>query len=738
MLKFEENLASRVSGALQPMLGVQVTVTAKNGLLATLYADDESTVLANPLTTDANGYFGFKAANGEYALTFAGAQIETATRKIELYDADDDPPLTLAQAAVPTASSRLGFQPAGDGARARTVENKLRDIYNVLDFGPLVADSVSAASANLETLNRAILDVSNAGGGVLNLPAGEFLFSPIRPGPVVADRCILLRRNVYLKGAGQAKTILKRNQASTLMTNAPEGAFDTGYGGGENNCGISDMTLDGNAAFSPLYPANISFWFGSDNVRINDVTFLNAPGLHGIDLNGCRFVMIERCRFSGHNKELSAVGGDPTYYPEAIQLGFETGGGTFAGLANRDVTIRDCWFGPSDTQGTVMAAIGHHSARLNVFTDNIAIQDCVIDSAVAHGIRVFCWRNVKIENVKFGSMPKGILLSSAKNILDSFNVASGVSQSGSDISIRNCYFEDVTGVNIDFDTGHVNTAAYSKWTNIEISYNTFFGKTVATGVPLSLKWISGLTLIGNQCRGSFSRTFYSRFCDSVKAVANQFEGTSLELVLVDESTETQFARTGLTHTWVFTDNVGRNAAFSGFSINGALTNGVFSRNVVSNVGTSAPERRSGFIFGGFASYISAEGNVVNKCAYGVEATASCSNITIGNNVVSDALNGPVRNLATGASSTNQSIGTGTATYNPPSLAAAASASTTVTVPGAALGDVAQATFSLDLQGISITAWVSAADTVTVRYRNDSGATVDLGSGTLKASVTRIA
>lgn len=113
MLKFEENLASRVSGALQPMLGVSVTVTASNGLLATIYADDESTVLANPMTTDANGYFGFKAANGEYTLTFAGAQIETAKREIELYDADDDPPLTLAQAALPTGAERIGFSSDG-------------------------------------------------------------------------------------------------------------------------------------------------------------------------------------------------------------------------------------------------------------------------------------------------------------------------------------------------------------------------------------------------------------------------------------------------------------------------------------------------------------------------------------------------------------------------------------------------------------------------------------------------
>jgi hypothetical protein len=77
---------------------------------------------------------------------------------------------------------------------------------------------------------------------------------------------------------------------------------------------------------------------------------------------------------------------------------------------------------------------------------------------------------------------------------------------------------------------------------------------------------------------------------------------------------------------------------------------------------------------------------------------------------------------------------GSATYDPPSLADAAGATTTVTVTGAALGDFALASFSLDLQGISVTAYVSATDTVSVRFQNESGGTLDLSSGTLRARV----
>lgn len=79
---------------------------------------------------------------------------------------------------------------------------------------------------------------------------------------------------------------------------------------------------------------------------------------------------------------------------------------------------------------------------------------------------------------------------------------------------------------------------------------------------------------------------------------------------------------------------------------------------------------------------------------------------------------------------------GSATFNPGSLGDGAGETTTVTVTGAALGDYAQAAFSLDTSGITITAWVSATNTVSVRFQNESGGTLDIGSGTLRCRVSR--
>lgn len=75
---------------------------------------------------------------------------------------------------------------------------------------------------------------------------------------------------------------------------------------------------------------------------------------------------------------------------------------------------------------------------------------------------------------------------------------------------------------------------------------------------------------------------------------------------------------------------------------------------------------------------------------------------------------------------------GTATYDPPSIAPGDVDVTTVTVTGALLGQQAAAAFSLDLAGLYLTASVTAADTVTVTFVNPTAGAIDLDEGILTA------
>lgn len=78
--------------------------------------------------------------------------------------------------------------------------------------------------------------------------------------------------------------------------------------------------------------------------------------------------------------------------------------------------------------------------------------------------------------------------------------------------------------------------------------------------------------------------------------------------------------------------------------------------------------------------------------------------------------------------------TSSATYNPASVAAGSQTTTTVTVTGAALGNWADASFSLDQGGLAFTAYVSSANTVTVILANNTAGSIDLASGTLRVRV----
>jgi len=78
-----------------------------------------------------------------------------------------------------------------------------------------------------------------------------------------------------------------------------------------------------------------------------------------------------------------------------------------------------------------------------------------------------------------------------------------------------------------------------------------------------------------------------------------------------------------------------------------------------------------------------------------------------------------------------------ATLDAGSLVDGAGETDDVTVPGVALGDmVIGASLGVDLVGLTVTGYVSAANTVKFRIQNESGSTVDLASSTLRIVVAR--
>lgn len=129
------------------------------------------------------------------------------------------------------------------------------------------------------------------------------------------------------------------------------------------------------------------------------------------------------------------------------------------------------------------------------------------------------------------------------------------------------------------------------------------------------------------------------------------------------------------------------------------------------------------------AYVSATDTVAVRIQNESGATIDLASATIRVRVLPDASFGAV-----GAISELIGILSGTATYDAASTLDAAGLTTTVTVTGAALGDFAIGSYGVDLQGITATYYVSAADTVTLRLQNESAGTLDLASATIACRV----
>ena len=80
----------------------------------------------------------------------------------------------------------------------------------------------------------------------------------------------------------------------------------------------------------------------------------------------------------------------------------------------------------------------------------------------------------------------------------------------------------------------------------------------------------------------------------------------------------------------------------------------------------------------------------------------------------------------------------TATLDASSLLDGGGETNTIAVPGVKLGDIVlNVSMGVDVSGISVTPYVSAANAVSVRFQNESGGTLDLASTTIRCVVVRL-
>jgi hypothetical protein len=212
---------------------------------------------------------------------------------------------------------------------------------------------------------------------------------------------------------------------------------------------------------------------------------------------------------------------------------------------------------------------------------------------------------------------------------------------------------------------------------------TVTGNTISTGSAGGIygEWLNGASITGNSI----------------------FNNTGIG-ILIERSTKVSI--TGNSVLTATASGVG----YSGISITGQSTGCVITGNVISSVAGTVPD------------------------AYALNVADAATSIMADKNSISGH---DFRiNLGTGISNSGLTA-TGSVSYNPGLLADGEGVTTTVTATGASIGDYVKAVFSEALVGVLLTAWVSATNTVSVRFQNETGAAVDLPVGTLRVASERL-
>ena len=190
--------------------------------------------------------------------------------------------LAYAQEIAATGGAALvGFQQAGTGAVATTVQSKLRETVSVKDFGA-VGDGVADDTAAIQ---RAVDAVFAAGGGVVFLPAGVYLIASFSSGYYT----VRAKSGVSFVGSGP-KSVIKIANGMVSPTQGVTFLYD--HSTAVSDVTYSDFTLDWNGASNPNQntPESNTSRLGCNaaprNVCIERVTFLNPGGHHNIWLAG--------------------------------------------------------------------------------------------------------------------------------------------------------------------------------------------------------------------------------------------------------------------------------------------------------------------------------------------------------------------------------------------------------------------------------------------------------------------
>ena len=205
---------------------------------------------------------------------------------------------------------------------------------------------------------------------------------------------------------------LRREFGGAIMHAFVDPDETTGYDG-VHDVVIKNGTLEGMNT-KGYRATDFTAWMHCNNIRFEEVTFLDNPGYHCLDLVGCANVYIMNCKFLGyysHGKD----------YAESIQIdncahlslpSYPVGSACYDMTYCKNIVIDGCEFGASEDRPAQYIAIGAHSQGDDYnYHQDIVIRNCNAtgnghtggDPSYGYFVRMMKMKNVLIENNKIGN-----------------------------------------------------------------------------------------------------------------------------------------------------------------------------------------------------------------------------------------------------------------------------------------------------------------------------------------------
>lgn len=269
----------------------------------------------------------------------------------------------------------------------------------------------SGISEATEAVQGCLTRVAKAGGGEVVFPPGIYRISSLSVGA-----------NTHVKLAGGAQTACCGYDRAIQDSAADPAHSAIIRPTGKGYCGIffynlvppdwmtngaSRISVSG-GVFECEGRAKVSAIVCAKGVVLENMVVKDLPD-HAFQIGGCSDVVITNCLFAGYRYKpgLRSLTGETIQLETTSPLAIWASNPTHSPILcpegdyrpNTNVTIANCWFGPSENNGPHIVPIGHHCAQRSC--DGLQILGNVFVDPWCAALRIANWVNVTVSGNRF-------------------------------------------------------------------------------------------------------------------------------------------------------------------------------------------------------------------------------------------------------------------------------------------------------------------------------------------------